>query len=233
MLVENDADGVYDKSATAPGSRPLWLLVDVNDNGKFDMVDARSPFKLGGKAYEARVSPSGYKLTLTPTNKKVADAPKPAAAPPLLKNGAVAPSFVAEKWGGGDLRLADYKGKVVILDFWATWCGPCQKSMPHIEKVNKMVQGQDVVVLGVCVWDDKSAYTEWIPKNQDKYSFQFAFDPAGRATANSIAAKLFNVNGIPTTYIIDKNGNVADAIVGYEDGDTRVEESLKKLGVKI
>lgn len=237
LLVENDADGIFSKTvdpAGKPGTtRPLWLLVDVNDDGKPATVDARAPFKLAGKAYEARISPDGFNVSLIPTTKAVVDlAPKAAPTPPLLKPGTVAPKFVAEKWGGGDLKLADYQGKVVILDFWATWCGPCQKSMPHIEKVNKLVQGQDVVVLGVCVWDEKDAYKEWVPKNQDKYTFQFAFDPAGRG-ANSIAGKLFNVSGIPTTYIIDKNGNVADSIVGYDDGDTRLEEALKKIGVKL
>jgi len=232
-LVENDADGIYDKSATAAGSRPIWLVVDVNDDGKGETVDIRAPFKLAGKAYEAKVSADGFNLALSPTTKKVADlAPKAAPPPALLKAGTAAPKFVAEKWGGGDLKLADYQGKVVILDFWATWCGPCQKSMPHIEKVNKALKGQDVAVLGVCVWDDRDAYKDWVPKNQDKYTFQFAFDPAGRG-ANNIAAKLFNVNGIPTTYIIDKNGNVADSIVGYDEGDTRLEEALKKLGIKL
>ena len=236
ILVENDADGVYDKVAPTPSkksdARPLWLLVDLNDDGKLVSVDARSPFKLAGKAYEAKVSPDGFNLTLSPTTKPVAEAPKAPPPAPLLKTGTPAPKFVAEKWGGGNLSLSDYQGKVVILDFWATWCGPCQKSMPHVEKVYKQLQGQDVAVVGVCVWDDRDAYKEWVPKNQDKYSFQFAFDPAGRAP-NNIAAKLFNVNGIPTTYIIDKNGNVADSIVGYDDGDTRPEDALKKVGVKL
>ena len=229
LLVENDADAVYNKPAD--GQRPLWLMVDMDDSGKYLPYDARSPFKLGDKAYEATVSPDGFKITLKPTTKPVKVA-APRATPVLLKAGTPAPKFVAEKWGGGNLQLADYQGKVVILDFWATWCGPCQKSMPHIEKVNKMIQGQDVVVVGVCVWDEKDAYKEWVPKNQDKYSFQFAFDPAGRGP-NNIAAKLFNVSGIPTTYVIDKNGNVADAIVGFDEGDTRLEESLKKLGIKL
>ena len=104
--------------------------------------------------------------------------------------------------------------------------------MPHIEKVNQLVKNQDVVVLGICVWDEKDAYKEWVPKNQDKYTFQFAFDPAGRGN-NNIAAKLFGVTGIPTTYVIDKDGNVVDSIVGYDDGDTRLEDTLKKAGIKL
>jgi peroxiredoxin len=240
VLVENDGDALFDKHASsmqdAAKTKPVWLKVDVNDDGKYasGIVDVRAPFKIGDKAYEAKIAADGSRIKLTPTTKPVVDlTPKPPPPPPLLKSGAPAPDFTAKKWGGGDLKLSDYKGKVVVLDFWATWCGPCQKSMPHIETVNKAVQGQDVVVVGVCVWDAEDAYAKWVPENQSKYTFQFAFDPAGRDSKTSIASKLFQVSGIPTTYIIDKDGKVADAIVGYDDGDKRVEEALKKLGVKV
>lgn len=239
LLVENDTDAIFSKpaktQADAKTTRPVWLLVDAKDDGKFTggMIDARGIFEFDGARYEPSISVDGSSVKVKKTNKPLVElTPKPKPPPPLLASGVVAPDFTAEKWGGGDLKLSDYKGKIVIVDFWATWCGPCQKSMPHIEKVYQAVKSQNVAVVGVCVWDEKKAYEEWVPKNQDKYTFQFAFDPAGSG-ANSIASKLFNVSGIPTTYIIDKDGKVAASIVGYDDNDKRVEEELKKLGVTV
>jgi outer membrane lipoprotein-sorting protein/thiol-disulfide isomerase/thioredoxin len=147
--------------------------------------------------------------------------------------GGAAPDFTAEAYGGGTFKLSDYKGKVVILDFWATWCGPCQRSMPHVQRVYDAVKDQDVVVIGLCVWDDKSAYEQWVPDNSSKYTFKFAFDPAGKSTNSSIAKRLFGVTGIPTTVIIDKEGNIVDSVVGYGDNDTRIEKSLHKVGITV
>lgn len=239
LLIENDSDGLFSKPVgtveEASKTRPVWLLVDINDDGKWGLgpLDIRAPFKLGEKVYEAVVAPDGSNLTLRPTTKAALDlSPKQPARPELLKPGTQAPDFVAEKAGGGDVKLSDYRGKTVILDFWATWCPPCQKSMPHLQEVHKAIQGKNAVILAVCVWDTKQAYDAWLETNKTKYSYQFAFDPAGRGT-NSIAGKLFNVSGIPTTYIIDAQGRVAEAIVGYSDGDKRIEEALKKLGIEL
>ena len=182
VLVENDSQGVFTgqvKSVDeASKTRPIWMKIDTADDGKFasGIIDVRAPFKLGDATYEVVISKDGSNVDFHTTTKPALDlTPKQAPRPELLKAGVQAPNFTAEKWGGGDLKLSDYRGKVVVVDFWATWCGPCMASMPHIETVNKAVAGQDVVVLGICVWDAKDAYTAWIPKNKDKFSFQFAF----------------------------------------------------------
>lgn len=243
LLVENDADGLFSKPLGDDGkpvgggapTRPVWLLVDLDGDGKFnprsELFDIRGPFKLGEKTLEATVTADGSTLKLSPTTRKPIAQAQP-ERPPLLAAGTPAPDFSAEALGGGMARLSDFKGKIVILDFWATWCGPCQRSMPHLEKLYRSIKDPNVVVLALCVWDEKPAYEEWMKTNKEKYSFRFAFDPAGRGDGN-IARKLFNVSGIPTTYIIDKDGKTVSAVVGYREGGTELEEALKKTGIEV
>ncbi|BDI28591.1 hypothetical protein CCAX7_006420 [Capsulimonas corticalis] len=152
--------------------------------------------------------------------------------PKLLTAGAVAPDFTATAPDGTPVKLSDYKGKIVVLDFWATWCGPCQASMPHLQHVYDQVKDKNVAVLGVCVWDDKDAYTKWLADKKGVYSFPTAFDPAAKGP-QSIAGALYHVSGIPTQYIIDKDGKVSATTVGYDDGDHQLEDALGKLGVTV
>lgn len=172
-----------------------------------------------------------------PADAKETALPKPLPAPPrppLLAAGSPAPDFTCIGADDKPVKLSDLKGKIVILDFWATWCGPCQKSMPHLQKVYDQVKDQNVVVLALCVSDLRPAYDTWRVRHKSDYSFPIAYDPAGRDASKNISTALFKVTGIPTQYVIDKDGKVAASMVGFMgNADHRLEDELAKLGVVV
>jgi peroxiredoxin len=156
---------------------------------------------------------------------------------PTLAAGAGAPDFVMKDLAGKDVRLSDYKGKIVILDFWATWCGPCLASFPHTQEVAAKYKNQDVVVLASGTSDTIEAFKKWIPANQPKFpNLLFVFDPHERGSDsfdNRASSKLYHVVGIPTQFVIGRDGKIAATLVGYDKGDARSEAVLAKLGVKV
>jgi len=142
------------------------------------------------------------------------DAPAEPLAPPLLAVGAAAPDFAVQDKAGKTIRLSDYKGKVVVLDFWSTWCGPCQASLPHTSSVARKFAGQNVVVLAVNVWDTQAAFDAWLPKHAEYNAIQFAIDPT-KAQGQDVASRLYHVSGIPTQYVISPAGKVTKSFVGF------------------
>lgn len=129
-----------------------------------------------------------------------------------------APSFVGKGLDKDTISLADYKGKVVVLDFWATWCGPCVAAMPHIQKLHEKYADQGLVVIGMN--HDRPNDIEKIRKfMKDKgVTFTQFLDH------DNAAGAAYQVTGIPTTVIIDRKGVVQAIHVGFAPGTEKTYE---------
>jgi len=135
--------------------------------------------------------------------------------------GAPAPDFVLKSVDGKTVRLSDYRGQVVFLNFWATWCPPCRSEMPSIERLNRKMNGYECVSLAVSIDGFETAQLKNIISS-NHYTFTVLHDP------EQGVADAYLISGIPTTYIIDKDGTIVDKSVGaeYWDSDERIKQFL-------
>ncbi len=220
-----------DKSTTLPVA---FSLSARTPNGKvqFAISEVFTNFQLLTTA----AADSSFAFTPPAGATLVAAAPTPAEQPSkLLTTGTAAPDFTIKTVTGKYVKLSDYAGKVVVLDFWATWCPPCQASLPHTDAIAKKYMKQGVVFLPVCSWDDHDAFNVWL-KAHKSFVMAFYFDPAGRDEGGSIASKLYGVDGIPTQYVIGKDRKVIASFVGYDQAgdpnETGLTTSLDKAIAK-
>ncbi len=122
-----------------------------------------------------------------------------------------APQFTLGARGGGNLSLAQYKGQVVMLNFWASWCGPCRQEMPLLENIYKKYSKLGFTLIGVNVEPDSKAADDWL--KQTPVSFPIVYDKESKVS------KDYDVEGMPSTVIIDRKGNVRMLHRGYKPGD--------------
>lgn len=135
--------------------------------------------------------------------------------------GKPAPEFRLKDLKGADVALSDFKGKVVLLDFWATWCGPCREEMPDFEKIHQELASKDVVVLALDANEPRDTVAEYIQK--EKYTF-----PVLLSEGTDVVAR-YSINAFPTTFAIDKSGRVADIAVGGGTGSSaRLQGVIEK-----
>jgi cytochrome c biogenesis protein CcmG/thiol:disulfide interchange protein DsbE len=135
-------------------------------------------------------------------------APQLGALTGLAPEGPLAPSYALVTLDGDTIDSADLKGKVVVVNFWASWCIPCRLEMPSLEKLHERHAGDDLVVLGfdTDVVDD-SAVRRFLDDRGVTY-------PVGRATTLQRSA-FGGIPGIPTTFIVDRSGVIRHKVVGY------------------
>lgn len=120
-----------------------------------------------------------------------------------------APAVDGTLLAGGNWALQAHRGKVVVLNFWASWCGPCRVESPDFDKVSRATKADGVDFVGVAVKDTKSGSEQFIANH--KISYPSLFDPTGRSTVQRF--RNLRVGGFPFTIIIDKQGRVAAVYV--------------------
>jgi thiol-disulfide isomerase/thioredoxin len=151
---------------------------------------------------------SAFHYTLPKAMQPFDDTPKP-----VLAGGSIAPDFTVVGADGKPVSLSDFRGQVVVLDFWATWCGPCQEALPDTNALAEVYRSKGVVFLGVSVWDTQPSFDAWLPDHKAYDAIRFAIDTRGGG--KDIATSLYEVTGIPTQFVIGADGKVDYSQVGY------------------
>lgn len=117
-----------------------------------------------------------------------------------IKVGDIAPDFSLESFTGAKVNLKDFRGKIVFLNFFATWCGPCSAEMPDLVKVHSLYKDKNIEFISVDLQEDKKKVSEFINKYNIKWEILLDYKGA--------VGKLYNIRGIPTNLVINKAGKI-------------------------
>jgi len=133
-----------------------------------------------------------------------------------------APDFTLRQMDGPALRLGEQRGQVVMLNFWASWCGPCQQEMPHLNRLYDKYRGAGFVMLGVNVDDD--------PKKAGAAASRLGVRFPVLLDQAKAVSKLYDLSAMPTTVVIDRDGRVRQVFQGYRSGvEAEYDSQIRSL----
>lgn len=146
----------------------------------------------------------------------------PVSQAAMPTTGSVAPDFTLKSNSGKNLKLSEFRGQVIMINFWATWCGPCREEMPLLNRIHEQYRKAGFTLLGVNI-DDRPATAQAMAKNLG-IRFPILFDTEKRVS------RLYDVNAMPSTLLIDRDGRVRHIHLGYRPGyEARYESQVREL----
>jgi len=215
-IIDENSDGVFDDLDHDQ------LLIDIDQDGELlTSSDSHEqywldvPFNIDGTVYAATsVAPDGSEIMIDKSdawvNQKMA-----------LAIGFPAPDFSVKDADGNDLSLSSLQGKIVLLDFWASWCAPCRDELPNVEQAFKDYADSGLVVIGIDLDRNEGAFTGAV--SYFGLTYRQVFDGA-----DGDVSSLYRVSGIPMSYLIDRDGTIRGKSLRGDDLKQAIEELLNQ-----
>lgn len=155
-----------------------------------------------------------FLAVLLGTGARAADAvPELSTTLTRLEEPVPAPGFTLDDMDGKPHRLADYRGHWVLVNFWATWCPPCRKEMPSLERLYQAYRDRGLRVLAINQWEDPDHVFSYMGELNVFPGFPILFDPESRVS------EAWGVRGLPTSFIVDPDGRIVYRAVGGREFD--------------
>ncbi len=217
-VVDENTNGRYDDLSKGT------IFIDVDRDGKLltsrdshERYTLSEPFNIDGTVYAVKsLSADGAHIVIGRSDTYVPEKIS-------LEVGNPAPNFSGKTASGDEVTLSGLKGKVVVLDFWASWCHPCVAELPNVNAIAAEYKDQGLVVIGINLDRSKDAFKEAV--DEYKLDYPQVYDgPSGEI------ANIYRVSAIPMTYLIDRNGNIAGKNLRGEALRQAVERILSPGG---